>query len=210
MLKNHDKTQLVLIVDDIPKNLQVLGSVLKKEGYRIAFAQSGESALEYVAENKPDLILMDIMMPGMDGYEVCKRLKREPETEDIPVIFVTALGDADDEHRGFALGGVDYITKPFNLEIVKAWVKTHLQLKRKTAMLENVIKELNNTLAEIKTLQGILPICVQCKKIRNDKGYWDRVEWYMEERTDVRFSHGICPECVKKLYPEFAEDKDTE
>ncbi|MDM8522245.1 PleD family two-component system response regulator [Desulfococcaceae bacterium HSG8] len=138
MLSNDNEKQLILIVDDVPKNLQVLGSVLKQEGHRIAFAKSGELALNYVSERRPDIILLDIMMPGMDGYEVCKKLKEHQETRDIPVIFITALGDADDEYRGFELGGVDYITKPFNPKIVKARVKNHLRLKRKTDLLESL------------------------------------------------------------------------
>jgi len=136
MLKNDIENPLILIVDDVPKNLQVLGSVLKKEGYRIAFANSGEQVLDYIVEHQPDLILLDILMPNMDGYEVCKRLKEHQNSKDIPVIFVTALGDIDDQCHGFELGGVDYITKPFNPKIVKARVKTHLCLKRKTDCLE--------------------------------------------------------------------------
>ncbi|MCP4346458.1 MAG: PleD family two-component system response regulator [Desulfobacterales bacterium] len=144
-----DKDQRILIVDDVPKNLQVLGSVLKKEGYLIAFAKNGEHALDYIAEHQPDLILLDIMMPGTDGYEVCRKLKEDQKTRDIPVIFITALGDADDEYRGFEIGGVDYITKPFNPKIVKARVKTHLLLKRKTEILEKLasidgLTEINN------------------------------------------------------------------
>lgn len=136
-MTNNDK-QIILIVDDLPKNLQVLGSVLKKEGYRIAFAKSGEQALNYTANTPPDLILLDVMMPGMDGYEVCKQLKENKNTMDIPVIFITALGDVDDEYKGFELGGVDYITKPFHPKIVKARVNNQLRLKRKTELLEKL------------------------------------------------------------------------
>ncbi len=139
MQETKSLNQLVLIVDDVPKNLQVLGSVLKNDGHRVAFAKSGEAALEYVAQSQPDLILLDIMMPGMDGYEVCRRLKTDPVTKNIPVIFISALSEDEDEYLGFELGGIDYITKPFNPKIVNVRVKMHLQLKRKTDMLEKLV-----------------------------------------------------------------------
>lgn len=137
-MKRKEEDPLVLIVDDIPKNLQVLGNLLKNEGYRIAFAKNGENALQYLTDNQPDLILLDIMMPGMDGYEVCKRIKKNHHIREIPVIFITALGEEEDEYRGFKIGCVDYITKPFNPRIVKARVATHLRLKRKSDLLESI------------------------------------------------------------------------
>jgi len=130
--------QHVLVVDDVPKNLQLLGNVLKTENLKVAFAQNGKQAIEYAISKKPDMILLDIMMPEMDGYEVCKRLKDEMSTKDIPIIFITALNDADDEYFGFKLGGVDYITKPFNPKIVQVRVANYLRLKRKTDLLEKL------------------------------------------------------------------------
>jgi len=133
LIKQH-----VLIVDDIPKNLQLLGNVLKSKDLKVAFAQNGKQALEYAQTKQPDLILLDIMMPEMDGYEVCRRLKDNDLTKDIPIIFVSALGEADDEYYGFKLGGVDYITKPFNPKIVQVRVANYLRLKRKTDLLEQL------------------------------------------------------------------------
>lgn len=120
----------ILIVDDIPQNISVLNELLK-ENYSISAATNGAKALN-IAQSKspPDLILLDIMMPEMDGYEVCRRLKTDGGTSDIPVIFVTARGDVEDEAEGLKLGAVDYLTKPANPLIVLARVKTHLELKK--------------------------------------------------------------------------------
>ena len=119
----------VLIVDDERLNLNVLVDLLKDD-YRPIVAKDGLQALQRVTtETLPDLILLDVMMPGMDGYEVCRRLKQSERTRDIPVIFVSAMSDVADETRGFDLGAVDYITKPISPRIVKARVRTHLALK---------------------------------------------------------------------------------
>lgn len=130
--------QAILIVDDMPINIQVLARPLKSD-YNIKIATNGEMALKIAASrNPPDLILLDIIMPEMDGYEVCKRLKRDPRTQNIPVIFITAKSDVEDETRGLELGAVDYITKPFQIPIVKARVKTQINLKRKSDLLESL------------------------------------------------------------------------
>lgn len=117
----------ILIVDDEPLNLKVLKQVLQ-DNYRLSFAKNGMDALELVKKEKPGLILLDVMMPGMTGFEVCRTLKSDPETNTIPVIFVTALSEEADESEGFAAGGVDYINKPISPALVRARVKTHLSL----------------------------------------------------------------------------------
>ena len=123
----HDNRQTLLVVDDEPVNLQVLRHTLQ-DHYRLLFAKDGARALELARGSQPDLILLDIMMPGLSGYDVCAQLKRDDATAAIPVIFVTALSDADDEARGLDMGAVDYITKPLNPGIVRARVRTHLSL----------------------------------------------------------------------------------
>lgn len=155
----------VLIVDDTPENIQVLMETLKGQ-YTIVAAINGEKALKLaLTEPLPDLILLDIMMPEMDGYEVCRRLKSEESTKNIPVIFVTAKSEVEDETLGFELGAVDYITKPFSIPVVKARVKAHLELKRlrdlevtQRAKLESVLINLNNELGEAADyVKSILP-----------------------------------------------------
>ena len=134
----HENAPIVLIVDDMLFNIKVLTETLKRD-YRIEVASNGAEALERArGEPRPDLILLDVMMPGLDGYEVCRRLKDDPRTASIPVIFVTAQDDEAAEEHGFELGGVDYITKPFSLAVVKMRVRTHLQLKRQADALERL------------------------------------------------------------------------
>ncbi len=197
---NHEDS--ILIVDDTPENLTVLRQMLAENGYRVRPVLSGETALASIENDLPDLILLDIMMPGIGGYEVCKRLKAGEKTSRIPVIFISALNELDDKVQAFSLGGSDYITKPFQAEEVLARVKTHLSLRRLHKSLEDKNAELQKALDENKILQGIIPICANCKNIRDDKGFWNQVEAYISEHSEARFSHGICPSCVQKLYPE--------
>ena len=129
MTPAHDQRPRLLLVDDEPTNLQVLRHVLQAD-YRLLFATDGARALQVAREQLPQLILLDIMMPGMDGYAVCRALKADPATAGIPVIFITALDDSQDETAGFDVGGVDYLTKPVSPPVVRARVRTHLSLVR--------------------------------------------------------------------------------
>jgi CheY-like chemotaxis protein len=132
-----EKTK-ILIVDDTPENLDILQGLLQDE-YQLFAAPAGEIAIQIAKKQVPDLILLDIMMPGMDGYEVCRQLKADESTKDIPVIFITAKVETNDEVKGFNVGGVDYITKPFSPQAVLARVKAHLALKReKELLIENM------------------------------------------------------------------------
>lgn len=137
-----EKTPKILVVDDILKNIQILGNILTKNGYEIEFATNGEEALQWAFSEKFCLILLDIMMPGMDGYQVCKELKQKDETKDIPVIFLTAKTETDNIVKGFELGAVDYITKPFNKEELLVRVKNHVELQRSREELKAKNKEL--------------------------------------------------------------------
>ncbi len=132
-MERKDPKFKILIVDDVPRNIQIISTVLKLQEYQMAFARSGAAALEMVKKNLPDLILLDIMMPDMDGYETCRRLKNDPCFEsgakETPVIFLTGKTDSDSVVKGFEIGGVDYITKPFRTSELLARVQTHLQLK---------------------------------------------------------------------------------
>ncbi|MGD1804286.1 response regulator [Dapis sp. BLCC M126] len=133
------QTGIILIVDDTPANLDVLSETLDAVGYDVAIATNGKRALKQLERELPDLILLDITMPDIDGFEVCQRLKTNPTTRNIPVIFITALADTDKKIKGFELGAVDYITKPFQEQEVLARVKTHLQLRRLTQNLEQEV-----------------------------------------------------------------------
>ncbi len=204
----------ILVVDDKPANLQLLTEILGKYGYKVRPAPNAELALKAVQLMLPDVILLDIDMPDMNGYEVCRRLKADEQTRDIPVIFFSALDKTTDKVKAFQVGGIDYITKPFQTEEVLARVKTHLnlrnlqkQLQKANQALEERIQELTRTNSElqkalhtIKTLSGLIPICAWCgRKIRDEEGGWVKLESYIEDRTEAVFSHGMCPDCGEKF-----------
>ncbi len=189
---------LILIVDDTVTNVDLLTLVLKKQNYKILVADSGKRALEQVRVLSPDLILLDIMMPGMDGFETCRRLKADQNFATIPVIFITALDEMRDKLKGFQVGGADFITKPFQAEEVLARVKAHLTIQKLYKDLAAKNQKLKRALEEVKDLQGIVPICSMCKNIRDDSGYWQRVETFVSERMGTKFSHSYCPTCLKK------------
>ncbi len=199
-MDSNNSQKNILIVDDTPENLTVLRRILTEQGYRVRPALSGEIALKTIQTDPPDLILLDIVMPGMDGLEVCRKLKEGEETREVPIIFISALNEIEDKMRAFSQGGVDYISKPFQKEEVLARVKTHLTQSTLINSLEKKNHELKKALDEVKQLRGMLPICSNCKKIRDDKGYWNTLELYIEENSEASFSHGICPKCAKELY----------
>ena len=202
-------TATILAVEDNVVNLLMLKRILERASYAVVTAETGQQALDVVQEAQPDLILLDIMMPGMDGYTTCERLKEDPATRDIPVIFISAITEVQDKVRAFGVGGVDYIPKPFQVQEVLARVRAHLeiqhlqrQLRQANAELAAHNQELQEALDKVQTLSGLLPICAGCKKIRDDSGYWEQVEVYVQRHVDVQFSHGLCPDCMVRLYPE--------
>ncbi|PKP46890.1 MAG: hybrid sensor histidine kinase/response regulator [Bacteroidetes bacterium HGW-Bacteroidetes-11] len=140
-MSNEKYIPNILIVDDVPANLKVLGGILKEDGYKIRPVLNGELALQVAAKERPDLIILDIMMPDMDGYEVCRRIKASPGLNDIPVIFISALSDTQDLVRAFISGGIDYITKPFQSEEVRARVSTHIRISRQSQELQRLNDE---------------------------------------------------------------------
>ena len=184
---SQNLSPLILIADDTNFMRKILIKILEKAKYRIAVAKSGKDVLSFVEKRNPDLILLDIIMPEMDGIETCRRLKSNNNTNDIPIIFITAKTEIDDLVKGFEAGAVDYVKKPFNPLELLARVNVHIELKRAKK--------------EIETLRGIIPICANCKNMRNDKGYWEQIEEYIQTRTEAEFTHSLCPKCVEELYP---------
>lgn len=171
----------ILIVDDEFLNIKLLGNLLKSEGYSLEFATDGESALEWLKLEDFDLILLDVMMPGINGFEVCEQLKANPMKAHIPIIFLTARTEQNDILKGFEVGGSDYVTKPFNLTELLARIRVQV---------------------ELKVLRGFIPICSSCKSVRDDEGAWERIEQYVESRSKALFSHTVCPDCMEELYGE--------
>nr|NQU93599.1 hybrid sensor histidine kinase/response regulator [Bacteroidota bacterium] len=144
-----NKQGIILIADDNENNLKVLSTMLRDSNYTIRIAKNGKQVLNSVAISLPDLILLDIHMPEMDGYETCERLKKSPVFKDIPVIFISALTETFNKVHAFRIGGVDYITKPFQIEEVRARVETHMLLRRKTVDLENALTEIKQVQAQL-------------------------------------------------------------
>lgn len=138
----------ILIVDDVPKNIQVAANILQNSGYQMAFAQDGPTALAQIETHRFDLILLDIMMPQMDGYEVCRKIRDNPANQDIPIIFLTAKDDTDSIVKGFELGAMDYLTKPFNGAELRARVNTHLELYRTKKKILETNERLNKEIVE--------------------------------------------------------------
>ncbi len=211
----------ILIVDDSVPFLEALGAILGEAGYTdivkkesaggaIAFLQSPERK---IAGNNVDIILMDVMMPEMDGIEAVRRIKGIEELRDIPIVMVSARDDDEKIKRAFDAGAIDFIDKPVKKLELHARVRSVLKLKAETDQrkahereLEKTVDELREALDKVKTLSGLLPICSFCKKIRDDSGYWQQVEEYVSHRSEADFSHSVCPGCLRKHYPEFAED----
>jgi len=176
----------VLVVDDVPKNLQLVSEILDEYDYEVHIASSGTKALEKLQSVDVDLILLDVMMPDIDGYDTCRMIKDQKALEHIPVIFLTAKSDVESLMRGFDVGGIDYVTKPFNkLELITR-IKTHVEMKQ--------AKD------QIETLRGLIPICASCKKIREEEELWDSIESYIQKHSEATFTHTMCPDCSDKLY----------
>jgi DNA-binding response OmpR family regulator len=199
----------ILIAEDDFTSRSMLAAVLKKAGHEVLETVDGATAWEALQRpDAPRLAILDWMMPGIDGPEVVRRV-RALQTERSPyIMMLTAKGDRADIIAGLDAGANDYLAKPFHLGELRARVMVGCRLVETQDMLATKIEELHQALDQIKTLRGIVPICASCKKIRDDQGYWSQVEVYVRDHTEAQFSHGICPECMKKLYPEFAQDDD--
>ncbi|MCB1889409.1 MAG: diguanylate cyclase [Rhodocyclaceae bacterium] len=199
----HDtnrQTPIVLAIDDVPANLDVLVAHLLQEAIELTVALSGEEGLELADSLRPDLILLDVMMPGMDGFEVCRRLKANPELADIPVLFLTAVDEEVEIERGFALGAVDYVHKPYSIPILKARMHNHLALKRKSDQLA--------LLARTDGLTGV------ANRRHFDEGFaseWQRARRHGRtlslvlvdvdhfKRFNDRYGHGEGDRCLKRV-----------
>ena len=168
----------VLVVDDTPANLRVIVDQLEEQGFRVAVAEDGEEAIRRAQRIRPDLILLDVMLPGIDGFETCRRLKADELTRDTPVVFMTALTDSADKVKGFAAGGVDYVTKPFEAQEVMARVRTHLclhamqraiaeqnrQLQREIAVREQAEEALRESETRYRTLVELSPDAIMIEQ----------------------------------------------
>lgn len=189
----------ILIADDNATNRKLVRASLKAENYDLIEAENGKDALA-VLENAtgPVVGLIDWEMPGIDGIEVCRQSRLKKNAPPFFLILLTMRDTQQDIVTGLQSGANDYITKPFDYTELRARVNIGVQLVNLQQELIDQANELAKTLAEIKQLSGLLPICSYCKKIRDDQNYWEQVESYVGKHSEARFSHGICPECYDK------------
>jgi DNA-binding response OmpR family regulator len=196
----------VLIAEDDPTSRLLLETVLKRKGHHVVAANDGIEAWELLqADDAPMIAILDWMMPGMDGSEISRRLRERQTSVQTWVILLTGKSAKEEIVAGLQSGANDYITKPFVREELLARVQVGMQMVSLQQALADRVKELEKAIATVKQLEGLLPICANCKSIRDDHGHWNRIEEYVSTRSQAVFSHGICPSCVHQLYPEYGQ-----
>jgi len=200
----------LLIAEDDEMSQVMLKAMVAKAGYEPVVTGDGLSACEMLLKpDAPKLAVLDWMMPGMDGVEVCRKV-REINTNDPPyLILLTSRDNREDIVSGLKSGANDYIVKPYDVEELQVRIGVGRKVVELQSLLAGRIVELQDALAQIKTLRGLLPICMYCKKIRDDKQYWQQIEQYVSNNSEAQFSHSICPDCYKKyVLPELDKIKN--
>lgn len=230
----------ILVVEDSPTQLLKIRHALERHRFQVRTASNGAEALAQLESAPATIVLTDVMMPEMDGYELCRTIRSRPELARIPVVLLTALSEPKDIIAGLKAGASGYIVKPWTEPMLISriqYVQANLELRRhgniemgievyfanqrhfltadrlqmvdlllstydaalqKSAELEVANRELKQALATIKTLKGMVPLCMVCKKIRADDGFWQQLEAYLAEHSDAEISHGICPDCLEE------------
>jgi len=190
----------VLIADDDLVTLRLLEVTLKSWGYEVCTATDGVEALRIIEEGaRPEMALLDWQMPGRDGPEVCRNIRARPQGLPVYIILLTSLGGRQDIIQGLQSGADDYVTKPFDRDELRARLDVGRRIVELQLSLAARVQQLEEALVRVKQLQGLVPICSYCKKIRNDKNFWQQVEAYVSEHSEAKFSHGICPECFENI-----------
>jgi phosphoserine phosphatase RsbU/P len=201
----------ILIAEDDFTSRTVLAGVLNKEGHEVTATVNGAEAWQALQQpDAPPLAILDWMMPEMNGLEVVCRVRALPTNRPPHLIMLTTKSDKDDIIAGLEAGANDYLAKPFHVGELRARIEVGRRMVEMQAALADKIEELRQAFDQIKTLRGIVPICAGCKQIRDDRGYWNQVEVYVRDHTEAQFSHGICPDCMKKLYPDYAPARGGE
>jgi CheY-like chemotaxis protein len=201
----------ILIADDEPASRRLLEVTLKKWGYEVIVTADGERAWEAAqAPDAPTLMILDWSMPGMDGIEVCRKVRKRTAVRSAYIILLTSRDSKDDLVEGLEAGADDYVTKPFDPQELRARVRVGERILLLQNTLAQRVEELEAALSREKHLQGLLPICCYCKKIRDDGNYWHQVESYVAQFADVRFSHSVCPECTEQFRKDLGLTADGE
>lgn len=189
----------VLVAEDDRISRRTVVSALTRGGNVVVEAEDGVQAWEILQDpNAPRLAILDWMMPGLDGLQLCHDLKGVNDGKNRYLILVTSKGERQDVVKGLEAGADDYIIKPFDAEELRARVRVGFRVLDLQEKLAYRVDELEQAILQIKQLQGLLPICSYCKKIRDDGNYWQQVEEYLGQHSEVKFSHGICPMCYEK------------
>ena len=198
----------VLIAEDEIVSRRLLESALPRWGYDVVTATDGEEAWALLQEpDAPAIMVLDWLMPRLDGVEICRRIRAHPQLSSVYIILLTSRAAVEDVVQGLEAGANDYITKPFDATELRARMQVGVRVVNLQTTLAERVREVEDALSRVKQLQGLLPICSYCKKIRDDQNYWHQVESYVGKRTDARFSHGICPECTVKFRVELTTNR---
>jgi len=192
----------VLVADDEPMGVLMLSRSLERWGLEVVVARDGEEAWRMIQDGGIAMAILDWMMPGADGPEVCRRIRKDERYAHMHLILLTARNSRADVVAGLDAGADDYLIKPFDPEELRARVHVGIRVLTLQDRLAERVAELQEALTNVKQLSGLLPICSYCKRIRGDENYWERVESYLTEHTDAKFSHGICPECYDTVMAE--------
>ncbi len=207
----------ILVVEDDDITNRMLQKYLGDLGFDTTSAFDGLQGWEILCQEDIHFVITDWMMPHMNGLELIKKIREKKDHVYTYIILLTAKTETKEIIEGISCGADDYMVKPFDKDVLAVRVRAgqrivELQEKLLKANKEQdiLIGELKEALSEIKQLNGLLPICATCKKIRDDKGYWNQIELYIEKRSEAEFSHSICPDCAKKLYPDIDIYPDDE
>jgi sigma-B regulation protein RsbU (phosphoserine phosphatase) len=189
----------ILIAEDDAISQRLLEVTLTKWGHQVVSTSNGVEALKVLQETNVSLAILDWMMPEMDGVDVCRKAREQLTTRPLYFILLTAKGRKEDIIAGLQAGADDYVTKPFDSEELHARLNVGIRIIALQSQLSARVRQLQEALASVSELQGLLPMCCYCKKVRDDQNYWQQVDNYITEHFAVEFSHGICPSCYEKI-----------
>jgi DNA-binding response OmpR family regulator len=189
----------ILIAEDDPVSRRLLEVTLTDWGYEVQVTADGRAACQALdVDEPPHLALVDWMLPEVDGLEICRRVRSTPAGRAIYIVLLTTRARKEDVIAGLDGGADDYITKPFDREELRARLRAGCRIVELQLSLARRMAELEESVARVKQLQGLLPMCAWCKKVRDDQNYWQEVEDYVASHSEARFTHGICPACLAK------------
>ena len=200
----------VLIAEDDQVSRRLLQATLGRLGYEVVCTENGAQAWEALQlDDAPRLAILDWMMPELDGVDVCRKVRERDDVPYVYIILLTARGQKKDVVTGLEAGADDYLIKPFDPQELRSRITVGERILKLEAALEGKVGELEQALRHVKQLQGLLPICMHCKKIRDDGDTWHRMESYIEEHSDAMFTHSLCEECREEHYPARAAKQEV-